>query len=193
MFIFWIFVIRLNNRLLCDGRRIGTAIGPRATGLGRQRGHVLPVTRDRFRPPIIGGAAALVCDGENGFVFPLGNLLALSACIRRRFADDRCRFRMGKRSRSWLAAELCTGRRWTCIGAGLRSRPYAPGIASPVVAVATEGPFYIRAFILEMDLSKTGRRPLRVTNGLQQTGTSGSQMDNKYSRTTCLTKLQRSP
>lgn len=48
----------------------------------------------------VGAAADLVRDGENGFIFPAGDVDALSACLRQILSDpDLCK-RMGERSRA---------------------------------------------------------------------------------------------
>jgi glycosyltransferase involved in cell wall biosynthesis len=61
----------------------------------------------------VGAAADLVRDGENGFVFPAGNVEALAAALTRVLADAEATRRMGARSREiierWSFAEDLAG------------------------------------------------------------------------------------
>lgn len=51
----------------------------------------IPVISTRFR-----ASAELITDGENGFLIPVGNSLALSSAIKRFLMDPSLRERMGK-------------------------------------------------------------------------------------------------
>jgi glycosyltransferase involved in cell wall biosynthesis len=51
----------------------------------------------------VGAAPDLVRAGDNGFIYPVGDVAALAAALRRLLADPALRARMGARSREIVA------------------------------------------------------------------------------------------